>query len=154
MKNFTYIIFIFLFISNCTLNKVIKHHGVHFLEKKHNKLIDGKSNTNDIILLLGPPSTTGAFDDDLWIYMEIQTSSSKLSKLGKKTLLKNNILLLDIDNKGLLKRSIFFNKENMNTLDFSEDITQMNYSKDKFIYNFLNSIRKKINDPLDTKGIK
>ena len=149
-----YLILILLFISNCTLNKVIKHHGVHFLEKKQNKLIEGKSNKNDIIMLLGPPSTTGAFDDDLWIYMEIQTSSSKLSKFGKKKLLKNNILLLDIDNKGLLKKSVFINKENMNKLDFSSDITEMNYSKNKFIYNFLNSLRKKINDPLGTKGIK
>ena len=105
-------------------------------------------------MLLGPPSTTGAFDDDLWIYMEIQTSSSKLSKFGKKKLLKNNILLLDIDNKGLLKKSVFINKENMNKLDFSSDITEMGYSKNKFIYNFLNSLRKKINDPLGTKGIK
>ena len=149
-----YLILILLFISNCTLNKVIKHHGVHFLEKKQNKLIEGKSNKNDIIMLLGPPSTTGAFDDDLWIYMEIQTSSSKLSKFGKKKLLKNNILLLDIDNKGLLKKSVFINKENMNKLDFSSDITEMGYSKNKFIYNFLNSLRKKINDPLGTKGIK
>ena len=149
-----YLILILLFISNCTLNKVIKHHGVHFLEKKQNKLIEGKSNKNDIIKLLGPPSTTGAFDDDLWIYMEIQTSSSKLSKFGKKKLLKNNILLLDIDNKGLLKKSVFINKENMNKLDFSSDITEMSYSKNKFIYNFLNSLRKKINDPLGTKGIK
>ena len=149
-----YLILILLFISNCTLNKVIKHHGVHFLEKKQNKLIEGKSNKNDIIILLGPPSTTGAFDDDLWIYMEIQTSSSKLSKFGKKKLLKNNILLLDIDNKGLLKKSVFINKENMNKLDFSSDITEMSYSKNKFIYNFLNSLRKKINDPLGTKGIK
>ena len=42
----------------------------------------------------------------------------------------------------------------MNKLDFSSDITEMNYSKNKFIYNFLNSLRKKINDPLGTKGIK
>ena len=35
MKNYFYLIVIFLFISNCTLNKVIKHHGVHFLEKKN-----------------------------------------------------------------------------------------------------------------------
>ena len=102
MKNYFYLIVIFLFISNCTLNKVIKHHGVHFLDKKNTKLIIGKTNKNDIIKLLGPPSTKGAFDEELWIYMEIQTSSSRLSRLGKKKLLKNNILILDIDNKGLL----------------------------------------------------
>ena len=106
MKKIIFSFFILFFISNCTLNKVIKHHGVHFLEKKNEKLIIGKTNKNDIIELLGPPSTKGAFNQELWIYMEIQTSSSKLSNLGKKELLKNNILLLDIDNRGVLSKNV------------------------------------------------
>ena len=154
MKKIFNLIVLFLFISSCTLNKVIKHHGVHFLEKKSEKLVIGKTNKNDIIELLGPPSTKSSFDEELWIYMEIQTSSSKLSKLGKKKLLKNNILLLDIDNKGILTKSIFFDKEKMNEIKFSEDTTQMSYSKNSFIYEFLYSLRQKINDPLGKKKIK
>ena len=154
MKKIFNLIVLFLFISSCTLNKVIKHHGVHFLEKKSEKLVIGKTNKNDIFELLGPPSTKGSFDEELWIYMEIQTSSSKLSKLGKKKLLKNNILLLDIDNKGILTKSIFFDKDKMNEIKFSEDTTQMSYSKNSFIYEFLFSIRQKINDPLGKKKIR
>ena len=154
MKNLFYLIVIFLFITNCTLNKVIKHHGVHFLEKKNEKLIVGKTNKNDIILLLGPPSTKGAFDEELWIYMEIQTSSSKLLTLGKKKLLKNNILILNIDNKGLLSNNVFFDKDDMNELKFSDNTTQMDYSKNSFIYEFLYTLRKKINDPLGNKELK
>jgi len=153
MKNYFNLIVIFLFISNCTLNKVIKHHGVHFLEKKNKKLIIGKTNKNDIIKLLGPPSTKGAFDEEMWIYMEIQTSSSKLSNLGKKELLKNNILLLDIDSRGVLSKNVFFNKEDMNNIKFSEDTTQKSYSKNKFVYEFLYSLRQKISDPLGKKKI-
>ena len=153
MKNLIYLIAIFLLITNCTLNKVIKHHGVHFLEKKNKKLIIGKTNKNDIIKLLGPPSTKGAFNQELWIYMEIQTSSSKLSKFGKRELLKNNILLLDIDNRGILSKNVFYNKEDMNNIKFSDDTTQMSYSKNSFIYEFLYSIRQKINDPLGKKKI-
>ena len=154
MKKIFNLIILFLFISSCTLNKVIKHHGVHFLEKKSEKLVIGKTNKNDIFELLGPPSTMGSFDEELWIYMEIQTSSSKLSKLGKKKLLKNNILLLDIDNKGILSKSIFIDKDKMNEIKFSEDTTQMSYSKNSFIYEFLYSIRQKINDPLGKRKIK
>ena len=154
MKKIFNLIVLFLFISSCTLNKVIKHHGVHFLEKKSEKLVIGKTNKNDIIELLGPPSTKSSFDEELWIYMEIQTSSSKLSKLGKKKLLKNNILLLDIDNRGILSKSIFFDKDKMNEIKFSEDTTQMSYSKNSFIYEFLYSLRQKINDPLGKKKIK
>jgi outer membrane protein assembly factor BamE (lipoprotein component of BamABCDE complex) len=127
---------------------------VHFLEKKSEKLVIGKTNKNDIFELLGPPSTKGSFDEELWIYMEIQTSSSKLSKLGKKKLLKNNILLLDIDNKGILSKSIFFDKDKMNEIKFTEDITLMSYSRNSFIYEFLYSIRQKINDPLGKRKIK
>ena len=154
MKNYFYLIVIFLFISNCTLNKVIKHHGVHFLEKKNKKLVIGQTNKNDIIELLGPPSTRGAFDEELWIYMEIQTSSTRISKMGKKKLLKNNILILDIDNRGILSKNIFFDKDDMNKIKFSKDTTQKNYSKNSFIYEFLYSVRQKINDPLDKKKIK
>ena len=151
MKNYFYLIVIFLFFSNCTLNKVIKHHGVHFLEKKNKKLVIGQTNKNDIIKLLGPPSTRGAFDEELWIYMEIQTSSTRISKMGKKKLLKNNILILDIDNRGILSKNIFFDKNDMNKIKFSKDRTQKNYSKNSFIYEFLYSVRQKINDPLDKK---
>jgi len=127
---------------------------VHFLEKKSEKLVIGKTNKNDIFELLGPPSTKGSFDEELWIYMEIQTSSSKLSKLGKKKLLKNNILLLDIDDRGILSKSFFIDKDKMNEIKFTEDTTQMSYSKNSFIYEFLYSVRQKINDPLGKRKIK
>ena len=127
---------------------------MHFLEKKSEKLVIGKTNKNDIFELLGPPSTKGSFDEELWIYMEIQTSSSKFSKLGKKNLIKNNILLLDIDSRGILSKSIFFDKDKMNEIKFTENTTQMSYSKNSFIYEFLYSVRQKINDPLGKRKIK
>ena len=154
MRKLFIFILISLFISACTLNKVINYHGVHFLKKKNEKLIIGKTNKNDIIKLLGPPSTKGAFDEELWIYMEIQTTSSRLSKLGKRELLKNNILILDIDNKGILSNNIFLNKNDMKNIEFTVDTTKESYSKNAFIYDFLNSLRQKINDPLGKKKIK
>ena len=154
MKKNLIIILSFLIISNCTINKVIKHHGVHFLEKKYEKLTLNNSNKNDIIELLGPPSTTSTFDKDLWIYIERNTSSSKLTKLGKKELITNNILVLEIDNKGILVEKIFLDKDAMQDLQFTESFTQMSYKKKSFVYDFLSSIRQKINDPLGKKKIK
>jgi len=143
-----YILIIFFFISNCTLNKTITTHGVKSLDLKSVKLSINNSNQNDIIKLLGQPSTKSNFDEDLWIYIERTTGSSKLLKLGKKNLLKNNVLILEIDNMGLLAKKIFLDKSNMNDLEFSKSYTEMNYSKRSFIYSFLYSVRKKINDPL------
>ena len=133
---------------------MIKHHGVHALDKKKDKLIIAQSNSNDIESLLGPPSTKGAFDRDIWIYIERKTSSSKLLKLGKKDLIINNVLIVEINKNGLLSNKIFFDKEQMNNLKFDTDITTMNYTKRSFIYNFLSSMRQKINDPLGKKRIK
>ena len=151
MKNYLIIFITFFFIANCSLNKVIKHHGVHFLEKKHTKLKLNTSNKNDIMNLLGPPSTRSNFDNDLWIFIERNTSSSRLTKLGKKELITNNVLLLEMDNKGLLVNKIFLNKEDMQKIKFSDDFTLMSLSNKSFVYDFLFSVRQKINDPLGKK---
>ena len=154
MRKIYIILLSILFISNCSLNKVIKHHGVHFLDIKEKKLTLNLSNKNDILKILGPPSTKGSFDNDIYIYIERKTSSSKLRKLGKKSLLVNNVLIIEIDNKGILVSKRFLNKENINDLQFSEDVTVMNYNKRSFVYGFLNSMRQKINDPLGKKRNK
>ena len=150
MKYIFYIIII-LFITNCTLNKVIKHHGVPSLDKKKNELIINVTNKNDIYNLLGPPSTSSSFDKDILIYIERTTSSSKLSKLGKRKLIKSNVLILEIDNKGLLTEKIYLTKNNINKLDFTKDTTEMNLNKKSFVYDFLSSVRQKMNDPLGKK---
>ena len=136
------------------MNKVVQHHGVHNLEDKQAKLKLNYTNKNDIIKLIGPPSTKSTFDNDIFIYIERKTSSSKLSKLGKKRLLTNNVLVLEIDNSGLLLSKKFYNKDDMNNIKFNNDETVLNYSKKSFVYNFLFSLRQKIDDPLGKKRIK
>ena len=140
-----------MFISNCSLNKVIKHHGVHYLDIKEKQLVINQTNKNDIFKILGPPSTKGMFDNNVYIYIERKTSSSKLRKLGKKKLLINNVLIVEIDNKGILVSKEFLNKEKINKINFSESTTDKNYSKRSFVYGFLSSMRQKINDPLGKK---
>ena len=142
-----FIIVIFFFITNCNLNKVVKHHGIHYLEKKQNSLNANSSNKNDIIKLLGPPSTTSKFDNDIWIYIERKTSKGSLVKLGKTKTIVNNVLVLEINNIGLLVKKEFYNIEDMNKLEFSNKATEIKYSKNSFVYDFLTSIRQKINDP-------
>ena len=141
-------------LASCSLDKVVQHHGVHNLEKKQAKLKINYTNKNDIIKLIGPPSTKSSFDNDIFIYLERKTSSSRLTRLGKKRLIKNDVLVLEIDNTGILLSKKFYNKDDMNEIKFDENITGVNYSKRSFIYNFLSSIRQKIDDPLGKKRIK
>ena len=143
-----------IFLSSCSLDKVVQHHGVHNLEKKQAKLKINYTNKNDIIKLIGPPSTKSSFDNDIFIYLERKTSSSRLTRLGKKRLIKNDVLVLEIDNTGILLSKKFYNKDDMNEIKFDENITGVNYAKRSFIYNFLSSIRQKIDDPLGKKRIK
>ena len=134
------------------MNKVILHHGVHNLEKKQAKLIVNSTNRNEIIAIIGPPSTKSTFDNDVFIYIEKKTSSAKLTKLGKKKLLVNNVLVLEIDNYGLLKKKDFFNKDKMNNIKITKNVTGQSFKKKSFIYEFMSSMRQKINDPLNKRA--
>ena len=144
----------FLLVVNCKLNKVVDSHGVNFLEKKEKELILNTSNKNDIILLLGPPSTKSKFDNDLWIYIETKKTRVSFVTFGKKKIYINNVLLLEIDNKGLLAKKELINIESMNDVSFLDDETNISYSKKSFVYDFLSSMRQKINDPLGVRAKK
>ena len=148
------LILILLFLSSCTLDKVIHHHGVHNLEKKQAKLKVNFTNKNEIIELIGPPSTKSSFDNDLYIYIERKTTSTRLSRLGKKKLLVNNVAILELDSRGLLVSKKFYDKDDMQKLKFDEQITTGEVTKNSFVYKFLYSLRQKINDPLGKKRIK
>ena len=148
------LILILLFLSSCTLDKVIHHHGVHNLEKKQAKLKVNFTNKNEIIELIGPPSTKSSFDNDLYIYIERKTTSTRLSRLGKKKLLVNNVAILELDSRGLLVSKKFYDKDDMQKIKFEEQITTGEMTKNSFVYKFLYSLRQKINDPLGKKRIK
>ena len=133
---------------------MVKHHGVPFLEKKQSQLVVNKSNKNDIKKILGNPSTTSKFDNDLWIYIERKQTQSKLMNLGKMKIFKNNVLVLEIDNYGILKKKDFYNKDDMKNLKIVEATTEAGFKKRSFIYDFMSSMRQKINDPLGQRTKK
>ena len=148
------LLIIFLLIVNCKFNKVVDNHGVHYLDKKQQSLTINKSNKNDIIVLLGPPSTKSKFDNDLWIYIESKKTRTTFLKFGKKKIFTNNVLLLEIDSKGLLAKKEFLDINDMKEIEFIDDETDINYSKKSFVYDFLSSMRQKINDPLGVRAKK
>ena len=154
MKNKLFIIIIILFFSSCSSNKVVKHHGVHFLEKKQKKIQVFSNNLNDVRFLLGPPSTKNSFDTDIWIYIERKTTVSQVRTLGKRKLLVNNVLILEFDNRGLLIKKNFFDKGQMNKIKISKNETEVLSKKDTFIRSVITSLKHKINDPLGKRTIK
>ena len=154
MFKILYIILLSLIVTNCSIKKVNKHHGVPFLEKKQESLIVNVSNKNDIRKILGFPSTTSKFDNDVWIYIERKQTQSKLRNLGRMKIYKNDVLVLDIDKYGVLKKKEFFNKDDMENIKIVKGTTETGFQRKSFIYSFMSSMRQKINDPLGQRAKK
>ena len=127
---------------------MIKHHGVPYLEKKQNQLIVNKSNKNDITKILGYPSTKSKFNNNVWIYIERKQTQSKIKNLGQMKIVKNDVLLLEIDKYGILKKKEFYNKEDMEDIKVDKSTTESGIAKNSVIYEFFSSMRQKMNDPL------
>ena len=113
-----------------------------------------KTNKNDIKKILGNPSTKSKFDNDVWIYIERKQSQSKLLNLGKMKITKNNVLVLEIDDYGVLKKKEFYNMDDMEKINIVEATTTASFKKKSFIFDFMSSMRQKINDPLGQRAKK
>ena len=107
------------------------------------------TNKNDLVAIFGEPSTKSNFDNDVWIYIERKITNTHL--LGKRELIINNVLVLEIDDRGLLAKIEFYNIEDMNKINFDKSQTEISYGKRSFIYDFLSSMRQKVNDPLGVR---
>ena len=145
MKKNSYLLFIIIFFTiGCQRNEVIKTHGISYLEKREKLIIVNKSNKNDTIKIFGQPSTKGMTDDNLWIYIERTITRGKLIKFGRNYLDKNNVLVLEFDKYGILKKKKFHNKDQMKKLTFTKNITENEIRRENFIHSFLSSIRQKM----------
>ena len=133
---------------------MVKHHGVPSVEKKQLSIKVNESNKNDIRKILGIPSTTSKFDNDIWIYIERKQTQSKLRNLGKMKIFKNDVLVLELDNYGILKKKEFYNMEDMKKIKVAQDTTSATFTRNSFIYDFMSSMRQKINDPLGVRAKK
>ena len=136
------------------MQKPIKHHGVHKLELKQKKLIVNVTNKNDIIKILGPPSVESKFDQDVLFFIERKITNTSTFKLGRQIIMTNNVLVVELDSYGILVKKDFYDLKNMNEVKFSKNITSVDYTKNNFVYDFLNSMRQKINDPLGKRRKK
>jgi len=145
------IILIFLLLSNCQRNPVINTHGVPFLDIKQKNLIIKKTNKNDVKKILGHPSTVGIFDNSIWIYIERTKTRGKMLKFGQNITSKNNVLALEFDEYGILIKKDFYNKNQINKINFAKTTTDTVAREKNFIYSFLSSLRQKINKPANRK---
>ena len=67
---------------------------------------------------------------------------------------KNDILVLEIDNYGVLTKKEFLNIDNMEDIKIVSNTTEAGFTRNSFIYDFMSSMRQKINDPLGVRAKK
>ena len=144
MKKIVYLLLLLLFIISCQRKEIVKTHGISYLEKREKLIFVNKSNKNDTINIFGQPASRGMADENLWIYVERTITRGKLLKLGRNLLKKNNVLVLEFDKYGVLKKKEFYDIEDMKKITFEKDITVNEIRKENFIYSFLSSIRQKM----------
>ena len=138
----------FIFIINCSGNKVSNYHGSKLLESKYSKIQVNITNKNDLINLIGQPSTKSDFNKNIWFYFERLKSNQSLLKLGTQKIEKNNVLVVELNEKGLLKNKKLYNLDNMNDLKFLKDVTNKEFKNKNLFYGVLTSLREKINAPM------
>jgi|TARA_B100000959_G_scaffold257217_1_gene291156 outer membrane protein assembly factor BamE (lipoprotein component of BamABCDE complex) len=139
------IILIFLILSNCSRNPVINSHGVPFLDIKAKNLTTKETDKNDVKKILGHPSTVAIFDNSIWIYIERTRTKGKLLKFGQNVTSKNNVLVLEFNEHGILIKKDFYDKSQINKINFTKNTTGTITREKSFIYSFLSSLRQKIN---------
>ena len=145
-----YFLLLFLFTLNCSINKVSNIHGFRLLEDKYEKIEINKTNKNDIRKLVGPPSSISSFEN-MWIYIERKKTNQSLIKFGKKRISKNNIIILEFNNLGLVSKKEFFNINDMTDLKIAEKKTVKKFRKDDLVYDIFSTLREKINAPTRRK---
>ena len=74
--------------------------------------------------------------------------------LGGKKLLVNNVLVVELDDRGMLVKNEFYDLKKMNDIKIVKKVTEVDYQKTSFIYDFLSSMRQKVNDPLGKRNRK
>ena len=149
MSFIKYIIFIlFIFITNCSGNKVSNLHGTKALEAKFEQIKVNETNKNDLIKIIGTPSTISDFDKNKWFYIERNKTNQSLFKFGAQKINKNNILIVELNNAGILKNKKLLNLDDMNDLKYLKTETNKDFKNKDVIYGVFSSLREKINAPL------
>tara|TARA_B100001027_G_C15995857_1_gene210388 strand:+ start:29 stop:481 length:453 start_codon:yes stop_codon:yes gene_type:complete len=136
----------FLFIINCSVNKVSNSHGTRFVDTKYNKIMINKTNKNDVRKLIGPPSSISKFTGN-WFYIERKKTNQSIFRFGKKKIFENNIIILEFNSMGMVSKKDLLNINDMNDIKISKEITTKKYGKDNALYDIFSSLRDKLNAP-------
>ena len=82
------------------------------------------------------------------VYFERLKKNQSIIKLGTQKIKKNNVLIVELDENGILKSKQILDLKNMNDLKYLKDTTEKEFKNSDIMYNIFSSLREKINAPL------
>ena len=142
--NVFFTIFLIFLLENCQLKEPIKIHGISYLENRYSLLEINKSNSNDVLKILGNPHSVSIENVKRWFYIERSIVKGKYYKLGKNVLKENNIIVLEFNQLGILTFKDILTKEEMNKVSYAKDKTKNPIDRTSFVNDFLQSLKKKM----------
>ena len=128
-----------------------KNNDFDDLNKEFSELSKNLYNVLDSLTKKIQSFDKNSFDTDIWIYIERKITNSHF--FGKRDLIVNNVLVLEIDKQGILAKKNFYDINDMKKIKFDTDRSE-SLKKRNFVYNFLSSMRQRINDPLGVRKKK
>ena len=135
---------ILITLTNCQLHESSNTHGIVFLDNRSNKLIINETNKNDVINLIGQPHSKSINNEDQWIYIERVLIKGDYHKLGRNVLKTNNVLILDFNKYGILKKKQLLKKDDIEKLTFAKNTTANKLTQLSFVEKLLSSLRQKM----------
>jgi outer membrane protein assembly factor BamE (lipoprotein component of BamABCDE complex) len=142
-----FFIFLLLFTLNCSSNKVTNNHGFISLQAKFEKITINQTNKNDILNIIGPPSSVSNFDKNKWFYIQRIKTNQSIFKLGIKKIDKNNILIVKFNNIGILEDKRILDLNDMNDVNYVKNITEKEFKQNDVLFKIFSSLREKANAP-------
>lgn len=146
LKKLTFITLCISSILSCSYKPVIKTNGILNLDKRTNLMLIGTTNKNDVVQLIGQSILKEQPNENMWAYFE----TIEKKNFGKKKIIKNTLLILEFDNRGILKSKEILNKDDFNEIKFDKASTVSSGLNNSFSKRIFSSIRKRAQNRLDT----
>ena len=91
------------------------------------------------------------FDENKWFYLERLKTNQSLIKLGAQKIKKNNILIVELSDAGILLDKKLLNLEDMNDVKYLKQTTNKEFKNSDMLSGIISSLREKINAPLKNR---
>jgi outer membrane protein assembly factor BamE (lipoprotein component of BamABCDE complex) len=141
MHKLLHTMLIFGLLLSCTFEKNVKILGVDNLLERQKMIIASKSNKNDVILVLGETVLQDNINKNQWLYIETHKIKNYL---GQNKVLRNNVLLVTFNNKGVVFEKKILTLKDMQELEIDDYETISRGVNSSATARIFSSVKKRI----------